>query len=225
MYWTIAHGEPEGPAVIDHMLHISCPVKSSSSSMARKFKRTCSIGSGTGSRDCLHPSANCRPRYVGHPEPSTMTRYIPGIKKVVNKYAAPIEELGFYQGLAEAWLDEQGTHQCKGAADFTSRRTGQLCLHPPATKNWLMKASEECGSHRGKRHSMNGARLQAFRYSLTGNMAPMTSIPGCVSHHHAGSWGNYTNRRACLPRPVASLEDILVPMKEMGFAEIEEQIL
>lgn len=219
MYWTIAHGEPEGPAVIDHMLHIL------SGEVIQfidgKEVRVPALSGLEQEVEMPAPFGKLPTAYVGHPEPSTMTRYIPGIKKVVNKYAAPIEELGFYQGLAELGLMSKEPISVKGQQ--ISPRDVLATLLASASYEELTDESIKSAAVIEVKGFKNGAPA-GIRYSLTGNMAPMTSIPSALAIIMLAR-GEITQTGVMPPEAIASLEDILAPMKDMGFAEIAEQTL
>lgn len=102
MYWSIAKGEPEGPAVIDHMFNI---MSGEVIQFIDSHETLVPALSGTEQEvDMPAPFGRMPTAFVGHPEPVTLSRYIPGVKQVINKYAAPADEIGFYQGLQQLGL-------------------------------------------------------------------------------------------------------------------------
>ena len=106
MYWCIAQGEPEGPAVIDHTLDIM-------SGEVLQFidGEEVIVPALSGAEQEVElpaPFGRLNAAYVGHPEPVTLSRYIPGVRQVTNRYAASPEELGFYQGLQQLGLLQIG---------------------------------------------------------------------------------------------------------------------
>jgi saccharopine dehydrogenase (NAD+, L-lysine-forming) len=219
MYWTIAQGEPEGPAVIDHMLHIL------SGEVIQfidgKEVRVPALSGLEQEVELPAPFGKLPTAFVGHPEPSTLPRYIPGIQKVVNKYAAPIEELGFYQGLAEVGLMSKEPISVKGQQ--IAPRDVLASLLASATYEEQPDEDLKSAAVIEVKGTLNGSPA-GIRFSMTGNMAPMTSIPAAMAIIMLAR-DEITQTGVLPPEACSSLESILAPMKDMGFAQIEEQIL
>ena len=107
--------------------------------------------------------------YVGHPEPVTLSRNIPGLKKVINKYALPAEELGFYQALQGLGLMQKEPITVRGQQ--VSPRDVLVTL--------LASAPQEAAPDEARKsvavlevNGSKGGEGMTIRFLLKGNMAP-----------------------------------------------------
>lgn len=102
MYWAVGKGEPEGPAVVDHVCHIM-------DGQAPQFLdgELVYVDAMSGGEQIVEmpaPYGKMPAVFVGHPEPTTLGRCIPGLKQCINKYAMPQEELEMFLGLRQLGL-------------------------------------------------------------------------------------------------------------------------
>jgi saccharopine dehydrogenase-like NADP-dependent oxidoreductase len=175
MYWTIAKGEPEGPAVIDHTLDIM-------SGEVLQFinGKEVSVPALSGAEqevDMPAPFGRMPAVFVGHPEPVTLSRYIPGVKTVINKYAAPVEEIGFFQGLQELGLMRKEPITVRGQQ--VSPRDLLVTLLSSVPHEEAPQAAHRSAAILEVKGLMGGEPT-TIRYELKGNMAPLTSLPAAL---------------------------------------------
>ncbi len=175
MYWNIAKGEPEGPAVLDHMYHI---MDGDVIQYLEGQRQRVPALSGMGdvikipTADTLLPSV-----YVGHPEPATLPDYIPGVTQVICKYADTADELSFYQGLKTMGLFDKNPLDVKGSKvsprDLLINRVMAMPHEEvPADKRVSSAVIDVKGKRNGK--------STTIRCSASANMAPLTSIPAAL---------------------------------------------
>jgi len=175
MYWSIAEGEPEGPAVIDHMLHIM-------SGDVIQFidgreTRVPALSGMEQEVDMPAPYGRMPTAFVGHPEPVTLSRYIPGVQQVINKYAAPAEEIGFYRGLQELGLMQKEPVSIRGQQ--VSPRDLLVTLMSSVPHEDSAQEPPQSAAMLEIRGILDGEE-RLIRINITGNMAPMTSIPAAI---------------------------------------------
>ena len=219
MYWTIAPGEPEGPAVIDHMCHIL------SGEVIQfidgKEVRVPALSGLEEEVEMPAPFGKLPCAFVGHPEPVTLGRYIPGIKQVINKYAAPIEVLGFYQGLSDLGLMSKESISVKGQQVAPRDVLVNLLMavpHPEVTAEEHRSAAVL--EIKGEKDGVPGGT----RYLLTGNMDKMTSIPATLGAILLAR-GEITETGVMPPEVCVPPDAVLVPLKDLGLAQIQEQAI
>jgi len=91
LFWVVSIAELSG-AAWDHSLHMT--IGKLPQYLDGKLVHV-EGGTGIETAEFLEPLGTCQVRYVGHPQPITIPRYIKGVKKVVVKGA-----------LIPAWVDE-----------------------------------------------------------------------------------------------------------------------
>ncbi len=219
MYWSIAPGEPEGPAVLDHMFHIMCG--DVIQFLDGKETRVPALSGQEVEIEMPAPFGRLPTAYVGHPEPATLGRYIPGIRQVINKYAASASELGFYQGLRELGLMSNQPIDVKGQAVAPRDVLISLMLaapHPevPAEERRSVAVIDVKGSRDGA-----PARV---RYAAAANMAPLTSIPGALGAIMLAR-GEIAETGVMPPEACVPPEAIIDPLQELGLVQLREQAL
>jgi len=97
LYWVVSIADLNPGAAWDHSLHML--MGQVPQFLDGRLER---VAAGTDEETVrfLDPLGECRISYVGHPQPLTMPRYIPGVKKVVIKGA-----------LIPTWVDQFIKHQ------------------------------------------------------------------------------------------------------------------
>jgi len=216
MYWSIAQGEPEGPAVIDHM----CDVLSGEAIqfLDGEFVKVPALSGFELEVDMPEPFGRLPTAFVGHPEPATLPRYIPGVKQVINKYATSIDEIGFYQGLAELGLMDKEPVIIKGQKIaprdllvnqlFLASKHAESTIKDPISAAVLEVKGKEAGE------------LVTYRTKMRGHMAPLTSLPAAFGVQMLAR-GEITTRGVMAPEGFTELLTIIQPLLDTGLIEQE----
>lgn len=135
-------------------------------------------GTGEEIATFLEPLGTCKVRYVGHPQPITIPRYIPGVKKVVIKGA-----------LIPGWVDELIKEQ---------RDTGFLSTHPLEVKgtrvvpyDLTLKLWDTIPKNRDNGPQSSGLKVivkgekngkqVTYTADMAGRMAPGTGLPASIA--------------------------------------------
>tara|TARA_B110000503_G_C7145318_1_gene412663 strand:- start:63 stop:1193 length:1131 start_codon:yes stop_codon:yes gene_type:complete len=221
IYWSISHGEPEGPAVIDHM----CDILSGDARqfLNGEFTMVPSLSGAEEEVDMPTPFGRVNCAYVAHPEPSTLPLYIPGLKQVTNKYATSLDEISFYQGLAQLGLMDKTPVDVRG--QMVSPRD-LLVVH-------LMEAARQAEAA-APENLISAAILDVkgqisgnpttIRLEIKGNMAPLTSLPASMAARMLAR-GEIKERGVMPPEGCASVLVIADAMNASGKVQIEERML
>ena len=219
MYWSIAQGEPEGPAVIDHMFDIM-------SGEVIQFidgreTRVPALSGMEQEVDMPAPYGRMPTAFVGHPEPVTLSRWIPGVQQVINKYAAPAEEIGFYLGLQELGLMQKEPISVRGQQVSPRELLVTLMSSVPhedsAQEPPLSAAMLEI------KGTLDGAE-RLIRLSIIGNMAPMTSIPAAIGAELLAR-GEISEKGVLPPEACVPPQAVLKPLADSGLARVHEEII
>ncbi|MBW2252236.1 MAG: SDR family NAD(P)-dependent oxidoreductase [Deltaproteobacteria bacterium] len=174
LYWVVSIAELAG-AAWDHSLHMTLGkipqyingelvyVEGGTEEVAEKF---------------LEPLGTCHVRYVGHPQPLTLPRYIKGVKNVIIKGA-----------LIPLWVDELIKNQ---------KETGLLSTEPIDIKGtkvtpydltlklWetIPKARDNGPQSSGLKVIVKGERdgkKVTYTADMVGRMAPGTGLPASIA--------------------------------------------
>jgi saccharopine dehydrogenase (NAD+, L-lysine-forming) len=174
LYWVVAIAELAG-AAWDHSLHMTLgqvpqyldgqliQVEGGTDVVAEQF---------------LEPLGTCHVRYVGHPQPLTIPRYIPGVKNVIIKGA-----------LIPLWVDELIAEQ---------KATGLLGLEPVEVKgatvtpyDLALKLWETIPEGRDNGPQSSGLKVivkgerdgkqVTYTADMAGRMAPGTGLPASIA--------------------------------------------
>jgi saccharopine dehydrogenase (NAD+, L-lysine-forming) len=219
MYWSIAQGEPEGPAVIDHMLDIM------SGEVIQfidgKEVRVPALSGTEQEVDMPEPFGRMPAAFVGHPEPVTLSRYIPGVQQVINKYAAPLEEIGLFQGLQELGLMRKEPICVRNQQ--VSPRDVLVTLMSSVPHEDTAGESNKSAAVLEVKGTLDGID-QLIRYSLTGNMAPLTSLPAAIGAELLAR-GQITETGVLPPEACVPPQAVLQPLADSGLVEINEEII
>lgn len=219
MYWSIAQGEPEGPAVIDHMFDIM-------SGEVIQFidgreTRVPALSGMEQEVDMPAPYGRMPTAFVGHPEPVTLSRWIPGVQQVINKYAAPAEEIGFYLGLQELGLMQKEPVSVRGQQ--VSPRDLLVTLMSSVPHEDSAQEPPQSAAMLEVKGTLDGAE-RLIRISITGNMAPMTSIPAAIGAELLAR-GEISEKGVLPPEACVPPQAVLKPLAESGLAHVHEEII
>lgn len=219
MYWSIAQGEPEGPAVIDHMFDIM-------SGEVIQFidgreTRVPALSGMEQEVDMPAPYGRMPTAFVGHPEPVTLSRWIPGVQQVINKYAAPAEEIGFYLGLQELGLMQKEPVSVRGQQ--VSPRDLLVTLMSSVPHEDSGQEPPQSAAMLEVKGTLDGAE-RLIRISITGNMAPMTSIPAAIGAELLAR-GEISEKGVLPPEACVPPQAVLKPLAESGLAHVHEDII
>jgi saccharopine dehydrogenase (NAD+, L-lysine-forming) len=175
LYWVVSIADLSEGAAWDHSLHmITGKVPQYLDGRLEQVEG----GTGEETDTFLEPLGTCRVRYVGHPQPLTIPRYIKGVKRVVIKGA-----------LIPAWVDELIKEQkdtgflstepveIKGAKvvpyDLTLRLWGAI----PESRDKGPAASGLKVIVKGER----GGKRVTYTADIVGRMAPGTGLPASIA--------------------------------------------
>ncbi len=174
LFWVVSIAELAG-AAWDHSLHMT--LGKIPQYLDGKLEY---IEGGTGGEtaEFLAPLGMCNVRYVGHPQPLTIPRYIKGVKKVVIKGA-----------LIPAWVDEMIKEQrdtgflgkesveVKGTKVTPYDLTLRLWDTIPETRDKGPLASGLKVIVKGER----GGNQVTYTADIVGRMAPGTGLPAAIA--------------------------------------------
>lgn len=174
LFWVVSIAELAG-AAWDHSLHMVTGKIPQYLDGKLEY-----VDGGTGEEIAtfLEPLGTCTVRYVGHPQPITIPRYIEGVKKVVIKGA-----------LIPAWVDELIKEQ---------KETGFLSTEPIDVKGtkvipydltlrlWdgIPKSRDNGPAASGLKVIVKGERggkQVTYTADIVGRMAPGTGLPASIA--------------------------------------------
>jgi len=174
LFWVVSIAELAG-AAWDHSLHM---VTGSIPQYIDGQLQYVEGGTGEETAQFLEPLGTCVVRYVGHPQPITIPRYIEGVKKVVIKGA-----------LIPLWVDELIKEQ---------KETGFLSTDPVDVKgtpvipydmtlklwNAIPKGRDNGPQASGLKVIVKGERdgkRVTYTADIVGRMAPGTGLPASIA--------------------------------------------
>ncbi len=174
LFWVVSIAELAG-AAWDHSLHM---VTGRIPQYLDGKLEYVEGGTGEETAQFLEPLGTCVVRYVGHPQPITIPRYIEGVKKVVIKGA-----------LIPAWVDELIKEQ---------KETGFLSTEPMEVKGkkvvpydltlkqWetIPKGRDNGPAASGLKVIVKGERKGkqvTYTADIVGRMAPGTGLPASIA--------------------------------------------
>ncbi|MFO7601098.1 MAG: saccharopine dehydrogenase NADP-binding domain-containing protein [Candidatus Desulfacyla sp.] len=174
LFWVVSIAELAG-AAWDHSLHM---VTGSIPQYIDGHLQYVEGGTGEETAQFLEPLGTCVVRYVGHPQPITIPRYIQGVKKVVIKGA-----------LIPLWVDELIKEQ---------KETGFLNTEPIDVKgteivpydltlklwNDIPKGRDNGPQASGLKVIVKGERdgkQVTYTADIVGRMAPGTGLPASIA--------------------------------------------
>ncbi|MEW6666716.1 MAG: saccharopine dehydrogenase NADP-binding domain-containing protein [Thermodesulfobacteriota bacterium] len=174
LFWVVSIAELAG-AAWDHSLHMT--IGKIPQYLNGKLEY---VEGGTGEEmaEFLDPLGTCRVRYVGHPQPLTIPRYIQGVKNVVIKGA-----------LIPSWVDELIKEQKE--TGFLSRGTVEVKGTQVTPYDLTLRLWNDIPTHRdrgpfasGLKVTVKGERegkLVSYTADIVGRMAPGTGLPASIA--------------------------------------------
>jgi saccharopine dehydrogenase (NAD+, L-lysine-forming) len=174
LFWVVSIAELSG-AAWDHSLHMT--IGKIPQYLDGKLVH---VEGGTGEEVArfLEPLGTCTVRYVGHPQPLTIPRYIPGVKTVVIKGA-----------LIPAWVDELIKEQKE--TGFLGRepidvKGSRVTPYDLTLKLWdtIPKNRDNGPQSSGLKVIVKGERngkQVTYTADIAGRMAPGTGLPASIA--------------------------------------------
>lgn len=175
LYWVVSIAELAG-AAWDHSLHMTLGkvpqyidgkivlVEGGTDVVAEKF---------------LEPLGECRVRYVGHPQPLTLPKYIKGVKNVIIKGA-----------LIPHWVDEMIAEQKASGflgTDPVDLKGTKVTPYDLALELWkenIIKGRDNGPQSSGLKVIVKGKRdgkKVTYTADMAGRMAPGTGLPAAMA--------------------------------------------
>jgi len=174
LYWVVAIAELAG-AAWDHSLHMT---------LGRIPQyvngELVHVEGGTGvvAEEFLEPLGTCHVRYVGHPQPLTIPRYIKGVRNVIIKGA-----------LIPLWVDELIKEQKD--TGFLSKEPKEINGASVTPYDLTLKLWENIPEGRDKGPQASGLKVivkgerrgkrVTYTADMVGRMAPGTGIPASIA--------------------------------------------
>jgi len=174
LYWVVSIAELAG-AAWDHSLHMTL------GKIPQYIDgELVNVEGGTGevAEQFLEPLGTCNVRYVGHPQPLTLPKYIKGVKNVIIKGA-----------LIPLWVDELIKSQKEtgflGAEPIDIKGT-KITPYDLALKMWetIPKSRDNGPQSSGLKVIVKGERdgkRIVYTADMVGRMAPGTGLPASIA--------------------------------------------
>jgi len=211
MYWHIGKGEPSGPAVLDHLLHIMSGDVIQFIDGERKH-----VPALSGLEPFKMPGIDeeMHSVFVGHPEPSTLPDYIPGVRQVVSKFTNVPDELSFFMAMQEFGLFSTEPVDVKG--NKVAPRSMLIELLAKIAKEEEVAEGVDTGSCividvKGQKDG----KATTVRIIGRGNMPMLTSMPAALGVVLLAR-GEITRRGVFPPEGCIKPESIMEPLEAMG---------
>ena len=174
LFWVVSIAELAG-AAWDHSLHM---VTGSIPQYIDGRLQYVEGGTGEETAQFLEPLGTCVVRYVGHPQPITIPRYIEGVKKVVIKGA-----------LIPLWVDELIKAQKETgflSTEPVDVRGTQVTPYDMTLKLWntIPKGRDNGPAASGLKVIVKGERegkQVTYTADIVGRMAPGTGLPASIA--------------------------------------------
>jgi len=174
LFWVVSIAELSG-AAWDHSLHMT--IGKIPQYLDGKLVYV-EGGTGEETAEFLDPLGVCRVRYVGHPQPLTIPRYIKGVKRVVIKGA-----------LIPSWVDELIKEQKE--TGFLSRESVEVKGSKVAPYDLTLRLWDAIPRSRDKGPLASGLKVivkgerrgtqVTFTADIVGRMAPGTGLPASIA--------------------------------------------
>ena len=174
-FWVLGASDCKGKAVWEHILHMN------TGQVPQYIDGKLQLipaGSESEEVDFIEPFGRCTTHYVGHPEALTVPRYIPGVRRVVNKGgilpkwvndAIKVQNEWGFTSLEEIGVDGNKVTPRKLAMELWSQSPprGDLGDYQSGVKVVV-------------KGTVNG-EATTYTYDLGGNTAPGTGIPASIA--------------------------------------------
>jgi len=174
LFWVVSIAELAG-AAWDHSLHMVTGKIPQYLDGKLEY-----VDGGTGEEIAtfLEPLGTCKVRYVGHPQPITIPRYIEGVKKVVIKGA-----------LIPGWVDELIKEQNETgflSTEVLEVRGTKVVPYDLTLKLWdtIPKGRDNGPNSSGLKVIVKGERKGkqvTYTADMAGRMAPGTGLPASIA--------------------------------------------
>jgi len=208
LFWVVSIAELAG-AAWDHSLHM---VTGRIPQYIDGRLQYVEGGTGEETAQFLEPLGTCVVRYVGHPQPITIPRYIPGVKKVVIKGA-----------LIPLWVDELIKEQKEtgflGTEPVEVRGT-QVVPYDLTLKMWndIPKGRDNGPQSSGLKVIVKGERdgkRVTYTADMAGRMAPGTGLPASIAALMMDA-GDVTVKGVVAPEGCIDPEKFLAALLQRG---------
>lgn len=174
LFWVVSIAELSG-AAWDHGLHMT--IGNIPQYLDGKLEYV-EGGTGEETAEFLEPLGTCRLRYVGHPQPLTIPRYIKGVRNVVIKGA-----------LIPSWVDELIREQRE--TGFLSQEAVEVKGTKVVPYDLALKLWEAIPKNRDRGPQSSGLKVivkgerkgkqVTFTADIVGRMAPGTGLPASIA--------------------------------------------
>jgi lysine 6-dehydrogenase len=174
LFWVVSIAELAG-AAWDHSLHMT--VGKIPQYLDGKLQYV-EGGTGVETAEFLEPLGTCQVRYVGHPQPITIPRYIEGVKRVVIKGA-----------LIPSWVDELIKEQKE--TGFLNKEPVELKGTKVAPYDLTLRLWDAIPISRDKGPLASGLKVivkgerkgkqVTYTADIVGRMAPGTGLPAAIA--------------------------------------------
>lgn len=174
LYWVVACAELHG-AAWDHSLHMTLGKVPQYIDGKLVYVEG---GTDVVAEQFLEPLGTCHVRYVGHPQPMTLPKYIKGVKKIIIKGA-----------LIPLWVDELIAEQkatgILGTEPIDVKGT-QITPYDLALKLWekIPEGRDNGPQSSGLKVIVKGTRdgkKVSYTADMAGRMAPGTGLPASIA--------------------------------------------
>jgi len=208
LFWVVSIAELAG-AAWDHSLHM---VTGSIPQYIDGRLQYVEGGTGEETARFLEPLGTCVVRYVGHPQPITIPRYIEGVKKVVIKGA-----------LIPLWVDELIKQQKEtgflGTKPVDVKGT-QVVPYDLTLKLWneIPKGRDNGPQASGLKVIVKGERdgkQVTYTADIVGRMAPGTGLPASIAALMMDA-GDVTVKGVVAPEGCIDPEKFLAALLQRG---------
>jgi len=208
LFWVVSIAELAG-AAWDHSLHM---VTGRIPQYLDGKLEYVEGGTGEETAQFLEPLGTCVVRYVGHPQPITIPRYIEGVKKVVIKGA-----------LIPLWVDELIKEQKETgflSTEPVDVRGKQVTPYDVTLKLWnnIPKGRDNGPQASGLKVIVKGERdgkRVTYTADIVGRMAPGTGLPASIAALMMDA-GDVTVKGVVAPEGCIDPEKFLAALLQRG---------
>jgi len=208
LFWVVSIAELSG-AAWDHSLHM---VTGKIPQYIDGKLQYVEGGTGEETAQFLEPLGTCVVRYVGHPQPITIPRYIQGVKKVVIKGA-----------LIPLWVDQLIKEQKETgflSTEPVNVRGNKVVPYDLTLKLWdaIPKGRDNGPAASGLKVTVKGERdgkRVTYTADIVGRMAPGTGLPASIAALMMDA-GDVTVKGVVAPEGCINPEKFLAALLQRG---------